>query len=93
VNKALAAGARVVGTGVSNQPNQINNALVFPGLFKGALDSRAPQITTKMQIAACKAIATIIKKDELTETNIIPNIFNKQVAKRVAKAVQKAAQS
>jgi malate dehydrogenase (oxaloacetate-decarboxylating) len=92
-DKALAAGARIVGTGVSNQPNQINNALVFPGLFKGALDSRAPQITTKMQIAACKAIASIIKKDELTETNIIPNIFNKQVAKRVAKAVQKAAQS
>lgn len=89
--KALAAGARVVGTGVSNQPNQINNALIFPGLFKGALESRVRQITTEMEIAACKAIAGIIKKDALSDINIIPNIFNPKVAKTVAKAVVKAA--
>jgi malate dehydrogenase (oxaloacetate-decarboxylating) len=89
---ALKAGARVVGTGVSNLPNQINNALVFPGLFKGALDSRVRQITTKMEIAACKALASIVKKEELSEVYIIPNIFNKKVARNVAKAVIKAAQ-
>ncbi|MDX9692411.1 MAG: NAD-dependent malic enzyme, partial [Acholeplasmataceae bacterium] len=90
-DKALNAGARVVGTGVSNLPNQINNALVFPGLFRGALDSRVTQITTKMEIAAAKAVASIVKKEELTETYIIPNIFNKKVVKRVASAVSKAA--
>ena len=71
--------------------NQINNALVFPGLFKGALDSRVRQITKDMEIAACKALAGIVKKAELTETYIIPNIFNKQVAKRIAKSVMKVA--
>jgi malate dehydrogenase (oxaloacetate-decarboxylating) len=90
-DKALHAGARVVGTGVSNLPNQINNALVFPGLFKGALDSRVRQITKKMEIAACKALAKIVKKEELTETYIIPNIFNKKVAKNISRAVMKAA--
>ena len=90
-DKALHAGARVVGTGVSNLPNQINNALVFPGLFKGALDSRVRQITKEMEIAACKALAKIVKKEELTETYIIPNIFNKKVAKNIARAVMKAA--
>lgn len=89
---ALKAGARIVGTGVSNLPNQINNALVFPGLFKGALDSRVRQITTKMEIAACKALANIVKKEELSELYILPNIFNKKVARNVAKAVMKAAQ-
>ena len=91
--KALNAGARIVGTGVSNQPNQINNALVFPGIFKGALESRVTQISTEMQIAACKAIASIIKKEDLTEMNIIPNIFNNRVAKQVAKSVIKTAKS
>ena len=90
-DKALHAGARVVGTGVSNLPNQINNALVFPGLFKGALDSRVRQITKEMEIAACKALAKIVKKEELTETYIIPNIFNKKVAKNISRAVMKAA--
>lgn len=89
---ALEAGARVVGTGVSNLPNQINNALVFPGLFKGALESRVRDITDDMQIAACKALARIVKKDELKETYIIPNIFNKKVARNISKAVSKAAQ-
>jgi len=90
-DKALHAGARIVGTGVSNLPNQINNALVFPGLFKGALDSRVRQITKEMEIAACKALAKIVKKEELTETYIIPNIFNKKVAKNISRAVMKAA--
>jgi len=65
--------------------------LVFPGLFKGALDSRVRQITKEMEIAACKALAKIVKKEELTETYIIPNIFNKKVAKNIARAVMKAA--
>ncbi|HMM00342.1 MAG TPA: NADP-dependent malic enzyme [Bacilli bacterium] len=89
-DKALKAGARVVGTGVSNLPNQINNALVFPGLFKGALAARVRQITPKMEIAACKALAHIVRPGELTETYIIPSIFNRKVALRVAKAVMKA---
>ncbi len=89
-DKALKAGARVVGTGVSNLPNQINNALVFPGLFKGALAARVQQITPQMEIAACKALAHIVRPSELNETYIIPNIFNRKVALRVAKAVMKA---
>jgi malate dehydrogenase (oxaloacetate-decarboxylating) len=86
---ALSAGARIVGTGASNLPNQINNSLVFPGLFRGVLDSRAKQITTKMEIAACKALSRIVTKEELNETYIIPSIFNKKVAKHIAKAVMK----
>lgn len=88
---ALSAGARVVGTGVSHLPNQINNALVFPGLFKGALEARVKQITIDMEIAACKALASIVKKEELKETYIIPNIFNKKVARNVSRAVMKIA--
>ena len=90
-DKALHAGARVVGTGASNLPNQINNSLVFPGIFTGALEARVKQITTKMEIAACKALASIIKKEELKETYIIPNIFNKKVARNVSRAVMKVA--
>ena len=88
---ALKAGARVVGTGASNLPNQINNSLIFPGLFRGALDSRVKRISTAMEIAACKALAGIVKKDELSELYIIPSIFNKKVVKRVSKAVMNAA--
>ena len=88
---ALKAGARVVGTGASNLPNQINNSLIFRGLFRGALDSRVKQISTAMEIAACKALAGIVKKDELSELYIIPSIFNKKVVKRVSKAVMNAA--
>ena len=88
-DKALHAGARVVGTGASNLPNQINNSLVFPGIFKGALESRAKQITPQMEVAACKALASIVKKEELKETYIIPSIFNKKVARSVSKAVVK----
>jgi malate dehydrogenase (oxaloacetate-decarboxylating) len=87
---ALLAGARVVGTGASNLPNQINNALVFPGLFRGALDSGAKQITTKMQIAACHALSKIVSKKDLKETYIIPSIFDKRVLKHISKAVMNA---
>jgi malate dehydrogenase (oxaloacetate-decarboxylating) len=87
---ALEAGAFIVGTGVSNKPNQINNALVFPGLFKGALLGGAKSITTKMQVAACHALAKIVKTSELTSEYIIPNIFNKNVAKNISLAVIKA---
>ncbi len=89
-DKALKGGARIVGTGVSNLPNQINNALVFPGIFRGAIDGRLSQITTKMEIAACKALASIVKKNELNDNYIIPSIFNKRVAKNIARAVIKA---
>lgn len=88
---ALAAGAKIVGNGLSNQPNQINNSLVFPGLFRGALDSRSKEITTKMKIAACHALAKIVKKEELKEDYIIPNIFNKKIVKAISKAVMKEA--
>lgn len=87
--KALRAGARIVGNGLSNHPNQINNALVFPGLFKGALEGRVKQITTKMEIAACLALAKTVQKKELNENYIIPNIFNKKVCKFISKAVIK----
>ena len=86
---ALEAGAKIVGTGTSNLPNQINNALIFPGLFKGALSCRAKQITPEMEIAAAKALASIVKKDELNESYIIPNIFNKKIVRMVSQSVIK----
>lgn len=90
-DKALLAGARVVGTGASNMPNQINNALVFPGLFRGALDSRVSQITDEMEIAAAKALAKVIKPTELNENYIIPRIFDRRVVKKIAKSIEKIA--
>ena len=87
---ALRAGAKIVGTGRSDFPNQVNNSLAFPGLFKGALDARAKQITEKMKIAAVYAIAGIIPQEELSETNIIPTMFDERVAPAVAKAVREA---
>jgi len=86
---AIQSGARVVGTGVSNLPNQINNSLVFPGIFKGALTARVKQITPEMELAAAHAIAGIVSEEELCDTYIIPNVFNKNVAREVAKAVRK----
>ncbi len=80
-------GARVIASGRSDYPNQINNVLVFPGIFRGALDSKARQITEPMKVAAAKAIASIVKDDELREDYIIPDAFNPEVAKAVAKAV------
>ncbi|MEE1289870.1 MAG: malic enzyme-like NAD(P)-binding protein, partial [Spirochaetota bacterium] len=86
-------GARVVATGRSDYPNQINNVLVFPGIFRGALDVRAADITERMKIAAAKAIASIIADEELTEDYIIPGAFDKRVVEVVAKAVAQEARA
>lgn len=90
-DKAKAAGVRVIGTGRSDFPNQINNVLAFPGIFRGALDVRASDINDEMKIAAAEAIASIIKDDELNEEYIIPDAFDKRVAEYVSKAVAQAA--
>ena len=89
--EAKAGGARVVATGRSDFPNQINNVLVFPGIFRGALDARATDITEEMKIAAVHAIADIIPQEELREDYIIPGAFDERVAENVAKAVAKTA--
>jgi len=86
--RAKQAGALIVGTGRSDYPNQINNVLAFPGLFRGALDARAKNITEQMKIASAKAIASIIKDDELTFDYIIPSAFDKRVVAEVSKAVR-----
>lgn len=88
---AISAGARVVGTGRSDFPNQINNVLVFPGVFRGALDVRAKEINMDMKLAAAHAIANYIKSDELKEDYIIPSALDKGVASEVAKAIAEAA--
>ena len=85
---ARAAGARVVGTGRSDFPNQVNNVVAFPGIFKGALEGRATQITEEMKLAAAKAIAGLVPEDELSEDNIMPEAFNPKVAELVAEAVK-----
>ena len=90
-DEAKRGGARVVATGRSDFPNQINNVLVFPGIFRGALDARARDITEEMKIAAVYAIAGIIPEEELTEEYIIPGAFDERVAKAVADAVAKKA--
>ena len=91
--EALEAGARVVGTGRSDYPNQINNVLAFPGIFRGALDVRAKEINDEMKVAAAKALADLIPEEELSETNIIPSAFDKRVVPAVAKAVAEAARA
>ena len=88
---AKAAGAAVVGTGRSDVPNQINNVLAFPGIFRGALDVRASDINDEMKVAAAYAIADLIPENELNADYIIPNPFDERVAKAVAKAVAEAA--
>ena len=88
---AKAGGARVVGTGRSDYPNQINNVLAFPGIFRGALDCRASCINEEMKVATSKALASLIPDDELCEENIIPSALDKRVAGVVAEAVIKAA--
>ena len=88
---AKAAGARVVGTGRSDSPNQINNVLVFPGIFRGALAVRARHINEDMKIAAAYAIAGLISDAELQEEYVIPDAFDERVAPAVAAAVAKAA--
>ena len=85
---AKAAGARIVGTGRSDFPNQINNVVAFPGIFKGALEGRATQITEEMKLAAANAIAGLVPDDELSEDNIMPEAFNPKVAELVAEAVK-----
>lgn len=85
---AKAAGARVVGTGRSDFPNQVNNVVAFPGIFKGALEGRAVQITEEMKLAAAHAIAGLVPEDELNEDNIMPEAFNPKVAEVVAEAVK-----
>lgn len=90
-DEAKKGGARIVATGRSDFPNQINNVLVFPGIFRGALDARATDITEEMKIAAVYALANIIDESELNEEYIIPGAFDERVAKEVAKAVEKCA--
>ncbi|MGN1204031.1 MAG: NADP-dependent malic enzyme [Lachnospiraceae bacterium] len=85
---AKKAGARVVGTGRSDFPNQVNNVVAFPGIFKGALEGRATQITEEMKLAAATAIAGLVPDDELSEDNILPEAFMPQVAEAVANAVK-----
>ncbi len=85
---AKAAGVRIIGTGRSDFPNQVNNVVAFPGIFKGALEGRAPQITEKMKLAAAHAIAALVPEAELSDTNILPEAFRPEVAQVVAEAVK-----
>jgi len=85
---AKAAGAKVVGTGRSDFPNQVNNVVAFPGIFKGALEGRAKQITEEMKLAAALAIASLVPDNELNENNILPEAFNPDVANVVSEAVK-----
>ena len=92
-DEAKRGGARIVGTGRSDYPNQINNVLAFPGIFRGALDCRASQINEEMKVATSRALASLIPDGELNEENIIPSALNKDVAPVVAKAVIEAAKA
>lgn len=89
--KAIAGGARIVGTGRSDFPNQVNNVLAFPGLFRGALDVHARRINEEMKLAAAKGIAGLVADEALSETYIIPSVMDERVATAVAKAVSRAA--
>ena len=90
-DEAKAGGAAVVGTGRSDYPNQINNVLAFPGIFRGALDVRAKDINDEMKVAAAYAIASLVSEEELNAEYIIPNAFDERVGKTVAEAVKEAA--
>ena len=85
---AKEAGAKVVGTGRSDFPNQVNNVLVFPGIFKGALEGHATHITSEMKLAAAHAIAGLVPQEELSDTNILPHAFDPQIADVVSAAVK-----
>lgn len=85
---AKAAGARVVGTGRSDFPNQVNNVVAFPGIFKGALEGRATQITEEMKLAAAEAIAGLVSEDQLCDEFIMPEAFDPRVAEVVSEAVK-----
>ena len=90
-DEARAAGARVVGTGRSDFPNQVNNVIAFPGIFKGALQARAERITEPMKLAAAEALAALVSDEELTEEFIMPDPFDSRVADAVADAVRACA--
>ncbi|MDK2800768.1 MAG: hypothetical protein PWP27_1437 [Clostridiales bacterium] len=92
-NEAKIAGARIVGTGRSDFPNQVNNVLAFPGIFRGALDVRAKDINDEMKIAAAYAIASLITDEALNEENVLPKAFDPRVTEAVAEAVKKAARA
>jgi malate dehydrogenase (oxaloacetate-decarboxylating) len=85
---AKQAGARIVGTGRSDFPNQVNNVVAFPGIFKGALEGRATQITEEMKLAAANAIAALVPEEELNDENILPEAFDPRVAETVSQAVK-----
>ncbi len=82
---------RIMATGRSDYPNQINNVLAFPGIFRGALDAGAPQITEEMKMAAARGIASVVSDDDLSEDYIIPSVFDRDVAPMVAEAVVREA--
>lgn len=88
-DEAIEAGAAVVGTGRSDFPNQVNNVLAFPGIFRGALDCRVPQITEEMKEAAARAIADVIKEDELRADYVLPDVFDKRVVEQIVNAIKK----
>jgi len=83
--------ARIIATGRSDYPNQINNVLAFPGIFRGALDARATDINEEMKLAAAHAIADHIPDEDLSEEYIVPSVFSKQVVRKVSRAVKEAA--
>ena len=85
---AKAAGARIVGTGRSDFPNQVNNVVAFPGIFKGALEGRAAQITEEMKLAAAEAIAGLVSDEQLADDFIMPEAFDPRVAEVVSQAVK-----
>ncbi len=87
-DEAKRAGARVVGTGRSDFPNQVNNVVAFPGIFRGALEGRASQITEEMKLAAALAIASLVPDEELSEDHIMPEAFDPRVADVVSAAVK-----
>jgi malate dehydrogenase (oxaloacetate-decarboxylating) len=84
---------RIVATGRSDYPNQINNVLAFPGIFRGALDAHATQITEEMKVAAAHGVADVISEDELSEDYIVPSVFNRDVVTAVASAVAEEARN
>ncbi|MGL6065826.1 MAG: malic enzyme-like NAD(P)-binding protein, partial [Cetobacterium sp.] len=87
----IAGGAKIVGTGRSDYPNQVNNVLAFPGIFRGALDAKAKKITEEMKIAAAVGIAKLVSDEELNPEFVIPNAFDKRVAAVVADEVKRIA--
>ena len=87
-DEAIEAGAAVVGTGRSDFPNQVNNVLAFPGIFRGALDCRVPQITEDMEEAAARAIADVIKEEELRADYVLPDVFDKRVVEQIVNAIK-----